>query len=155
MLEQYPWFLGGQHTLIERHTSLDDRNIPDFTGVRARDEARDLFEIKQPFLPCFRKDGSFTANFNAACEQAERYLTFVRNNKEYLRSEKGLVFNNPHCFLLVGSQLSDAQLRKFQEREAHNPSISVLTYEQMLRLGRSLLALVERADEAETTAAPD
>ena len=149
LLEQYPWFLGGQHTLIERHTSLDDRNIPDFTGVRAHDGARDLFEIKPPFLQCFRKDGEFSIKFHEAWGQAERYLTFVRNNKEYLRSEKGLVFNNPRCFLLVGSQLSDAQLRKFQEREAHNPSISVLTYEQVLRLGRSLLALVERAAEAE------
>ena len=154
LLEQYPWFLGAQHTLIERHTSLDDRNIPDFTGVRAHDGTRDLFEIKQPFLQCFRKDGNFSAKFHEAWDQAERYLTFVRNNKDYLRSEKGLVFNNPRCFLLVGSQLSDAQFRKFQEREAHNPSISVLTYEQVLRLGQSLLALVERAAEAENTDAP-
>ena len=155
LLEQYPWFLGRQHTLIERHTILDDRNIPDFTGVRAHDEARDLFEIKQPFLQCFRKDGNFSAKFHEAWDQAERYLTFVRNNKDYLRSEKDLVFSNPRCFLLVGSQLSDAQFRKFQEREAHNPSISVLTYEQVLRLGRALLALVESAAESEATATPD
>jgi hypothetical protein len=153
LLEQYPWLLGGQHTLIERHTSLDDRNIPDFTGVRARDGACDVFEIKQPFLQCFRKDGHFSANFHAAWDQAERYLTFVRNNKDYLRSEKGLVFSNPHCFLLVGSQLSDTELRRFHEREAHNPSISVLTYEQVLRLGRALLALVERAAEPGAAAA--
>ena len=153
LLEQYPWLLGGQHTLIERHTSLDDRNIPDFTGVRARDGARDVFEIKQPFLQCFRQDGNFSANFHAAWDQTERYLTFVRNNKDYLRSEKGLVFSNPHCFLLVGAQLSDTELRRFHEREAHNPSISVLTYEQVLRLGRVLLALVERAAEPGATAA--
>jgi hypothetical protein len=145
LLERYPWLLGGQHTLIERHKSLDDRNTPDFTGVRARDGARDVFEIKQPFLQCFRKDGHFSANFHAAWDQAERYLTFVRNNKDYLRSEKGLVFSNPYCFLLVGSHLSDSELRRFHEREAHNPSISLLTYEQVLRLGRVLLELVERA----------
>lgn len=155
LLEQYPWFLGAQHTLIERHTSLDDRNIPDFTGVRAHDGVRDLFEIKQPFLQCFRRDDNFSAKFHEAWDQAERYLTFVRNNKGYLRSEKDLVFNNPRCFLLVGSKLSAAQLRKLQEREAHNPSISVLTYEQVLRLGQSLLALVQRAAESEATATPD
>lgn len=149
LLEQYPWLLGGQYIRIERHTILDDRNKPDFTGVRARDETCDLFEIKQPFLQSFRRNGNFSAKFYEAWDQAERYLTFVRNNKEYLRSEKGLVFSNPHCFLLVGWQLSDAQLRKFREREAHNPSISVLTYEQILRLGRALLALVERSAEKE------
>lgn len=147
LLERYPWLLGGQHTLIERHTSLDGHNIPDFTGVRSRDGARDIFEIKQPFLQCFRKDGHFNANFHAAWDQAERYLTFVRNNKDYLRSEKALVFSNPHCFLLVGSKLSDNELRRFHERETHNMSISVLTYEQVLRLGRALLALVERTAE--------
>jgi hypothetical protein len=153
LLEQYPWLLGGQHTLIERHTSLDDRNSPDFTGVRTRDGARDGFEIKQPFLQCFRKDGHFSANFHAAWDQAERYLTFVRSNKDDLRSEKGLVVSTPHGFLLVGSQLSDTELRRFHEREAHSPSISVLTYEQVLRLGRALLALVERAAEPGTIAA--
>ena len=155
LLEQYPWFLGAQHTLIERHTSLDDRNIPDFTGVRAHDGVRDLFEIKQPFLQCFRRDDNCQRQVPRSLGSGGALPTFVRNNKEYLRSEKGLVFNNPRCFLLVGSKLSDAQLRKFQEREAHNPSISVLTYEQVLRLGQSLLALVERAAESEDTATPD
>ena len=147
LLETNPWFLGGQHISIERHTNLDDRNIPDFIGMRARDGGRDLFEIKQPFLKCFIKDGSFSAKFNAAYEQAERYLTFVRNNKEYLRSEKGLIFNNPRCFLLVGWELSATELRRFQEREAHNPSISLLTYEQVLQQAQAFLELVERAAE--------
>lgn len=147
LLERYPWFLGGQHVRIDRHTSLDDTNIPDFTGIRARDGARDIFEIKQPFLKCFRKDGGFSADFNAAYQQAERYLTFVRNNKEYLRSEKVLVFANPHCFLLIGSELSETERRRFHDRESHNPSITVLTYEQLASLAKALLAVVTRAGE--------
>jgi hypothetical protein len=140
--------LGGQHINIERHTALDDGNIPDFTGVRARDGVRDVFEIKQPFLRCFRRDGRFSQEFNLAWEQAERYLTFVRQHREYLREEKGLVFSNPHCFLLIGSGLNDAEIRRFHDREALNPSISILTYEQVLKLGRALLALLERASQA-------
>ena len=147
LLERYPWLLGGQHKSIERHTILDDGNIPDFTGVRARDGGCDLFEIKQPFLGCFRRDGNFNAKFHDAWDQAERYLTFVREQKQYLRAEKGLDFGNPHCFLLVGYELEAANLRKLQQREAHNSSISVLTYDQVLRLGRALLALVERIAE--------
>ncbi len=144
-LAHYPWLLGGQHTLIERHTALDDRNIPDFTGVRARDGTRDVFEIKQPFLRCFRRDGRFSQDFNLAWEQAERYLTFARQHREYLAHEKNLVFSNPHCFLLIGSDLSEVEIKRLHEREAHNPSISIVTYEQVLSQGRALLTLVERA----------
>ena len=156
LLEQNPLLLGGVYTSIERHTRLDDRNIPDFTGVCIGDSegARDLIEIKQSFMQCFRKDGGFNANFNAARSQAESYLTFVRNNKDYLRNEKGLVFSNPCCILLVGWKLSDTELRKFRELEAHNRSISVLTYEQVLRQGLSLFKLLELAAEPLTTAAP-
>lgn len=146
-LARYPWLLGGQHTCIERHTALDDRNIPDFTGVRARDGVRDVFEIKQPFLRCFRRDGNFTHEFHLAWDQAARYLTFVREQRNYLREEKGLVFSNPHCFLLIGSGLNDAEIKRFHDREAQNPSISILTYEQVLKLGRALLALLEQASQ--------
>lgn len=145
LLTRYPWLLGGQHKLVERHTALDDRNIPDFTGVRARDECRDIFEIKPPSMRCFRQDGRFSAEFNAAWEQAERYLTFVRRNADYLRSEKNLIFNNPRCFLLVGWQLSDAELRRLHDKESHNPSISVLTYEQLVSVATAFRSLLERA----------
>lgn len=126
LFEQHPWFLGGQHTKIERHTSLDDNNIPDYTGIRASDSYRDIFEVKPPFMPCFRKDGGFTAPFNDAWAQAERYLNFARQQRQYLRDEKGLLFENPRCFLIVGHGLSDAERQALRVKESFNTAITVL-----------------------------
>ena len=50
LLEAHPWMFGAQYSAVERHTTLDDRRIPDFTGVRSYDGFRDILEIKQPFL---------------------------------------------------------------------------------------------------------
>lgn len=85
LLQRYPWILSGQHSSIERHANLDDENIPDFTGVRAADSCRDIFEIKPPFMSVFRKDGELTAQFNDAWSQVERYLNFARQQRQYLR----------------------------------------------------------------------
>jgi len=49
---------------------------------------------------------------------------------------------------------SPDELRRFQEREAYNSSISVLTYEQVLQQGQAFLTLVERAADSEAIAAP-
>lgn len=147
LFERNPWFLGGQHTRIERHTNLDDRNIPDYTGVRSADQFRDVFEIKPPFMQCFRKDGGFTAPFNDAWSQAERYLNFVRQQRQYLREEKGLLFENPRCFLIVGYGLSDQERQALRVKESFNPAITVLTYEQVLAVAREFLRVLEAASQ--------
>jgi hypothetical protein len=139
-----PWFLGGIHTRIERHEPLDERNVPDFTGIRAADNLRDIFEIKPPFMQCFRQDDGFSAAFNDAWNQAERYLSFARQQRQYLK-DKGLHFENPRCFLLVGHGLTDSQKQALRVKESFNPSITVLTYEQVLAIGRAFLATLEAA----------
>lgn len=139
-----PWFLGGLHTRIERHKRLDERNVPDFTGIRAADNFRDIFEIKPPFMPCFRQGDGFTAAFNDAWSQAERYLSFARQQQHYLK-DKGLLFENPRCFLLIGHGLTDSQQQALRVKESFNPSISVLTYEQVIAVGRAFLATLEAA----------
>jgi len=58
--ETYPWVLGAQYKRMESHSNLDDKNIPDITGVRVHDDHSDIIEIKQPFLKLFRKDGKFS-----------------------------------------------------------------------------------------------
>jgi hypothetical protein len=144
LLIRRPWLLGGLHTRIDRHTSLDDRNVPDFTGVRAADSFRDIFEIKPPFMPCFRQDDGFTATFNDAWTQAERYLSFARQQRQYLR-DKGLLFENPRCFLLIGYGLSEQQLQALRIKESFNPAITVLTYEQVIAVAKAFLATLETA----------
>ena len=78
-----------QYKLVQRHTQFDNENIPDFTAIRTHDDYRDIFEIKQPFLNLFRQTKGFTSEFHDSSNQVERYLNFVRENKDYLRRSKG------------------------------------------------------------------
>jgi len=147
-LQEHPWILGGAYRLIERHRALDDHNIPDFTGVRHKDGFRDVVEIKQPFLPCFRAGNAFSANFNDAWNQTERYLAFVRNNRDYLRNEKALVFENPRALLILGHGFDEHQRRLLKDKEGMNLAVEVLTYETILSMGRAILDLAIAAGGA-------
>ena len=140
-LEKNPWILGGQHKQIERHTNLDDENIPDFTAVRHHDGFRDIIELKQPFLGLFKKDDGFSAAFNDAWGQAERYLVFTRRNRNYLSSQKNLSFENPRCLLVAGFNLTPEQLRLIRDKESLNPAITLLTYESVLTIGKAVVEL--------------
>ena len=84
LLAEAPWALGMQYRKIQRHTALDDENIPDFTAVRSYDGLRDIIEVKLPFMPVVKADGKhFRAEFNESLDQAERYLDFVHANHDY------------------------------------------------------------------------
>lgn len=141
-LEKNPWILRGQHGKIERHTKLDDENIPDFTGIRHHDGFRDIIELKHPFLSLFKKDDSFSLIFYEAWDQAERYLNFVDRSRAYLADQKNLRFENARCYLIAGFGLSEEQLKKLQAKQSTNPSIIVLTYENLHAIGTALLDLM-------------
>ena len=130
LLQKYPWVLGAQYELVQDHRRLDDENIPDFTGVRVHDKYRDIIEIKQPFITLFRKDGKFAAEFNEAWNQVERYLNFAREEKDYLR-RKGLAFDNPKCYLLIGFDLPEDALKKIRDKQKMNASFEILTYNDL------------------------
>jgi hypothetical protein len=137
LLAAHPWIFGGLYSSITRHTRLDDENIPDFTGVRRHDGFLDIIELKQPFTPCFKNNGDFSQYFNASWQQAERYVAFVRRQHDYLRDEKGLRFENPRCWLLIGHGLTEAQERELREKSGIAQAITVLTYDQLLSMARS------------------
>lgn len=143
LLEENPWMLGAEYEAIHSHRALDDKNIPDFTGVRVHDKYRDIIEIKPPFLTLFRNsDGEFNSNFNEAWNQAERYISFTLTESDYLR-RKGLMFENPKCYLLIGYKLTDDQRKKIVVKERMNPSIRVRTYEDFLTYAKATIQFVK------------
>lgn len=140
-----PWMLGAQYKIVQRHQALDDANIPDFTATRARDGARDILEVKPPFMPIFTaKDGDFRADFLRAWDQCERYLDFTRRQRQYLNDEKGLRFENPHCYLIAGHDLDDPQRKQLARKQDMNPAITILTYNDLLAMGTSVVDLLKR-----------
>ncbi len=138
MLQEHPRLLGYNHQEIERHKNLDERYIPDFTGVRFRDNQRDIIEIKQPFITLFRKDGEFSHEFNKAWNKVEEYLNFARRNQDYLQ-RKGLSFDNPECYLIIGYQLSRTQLDKIKIKESNSLAIKVLTYDNLISVAEGII----------------
>ncbi|MBN2303259.1 MAG: DUF4263 domain-containing protein [Anaerolineae bacterium] len=144
LLQSYPWVLGAQYKRIQRHEKLDDKNIPDFTGVRIHDSCRDIFEIKPPFAKIFRKDGSFTADFYSYWGQAERYLDFARQNQDYLYREKKLRFENPRCYLIIGYGLSSEEMDAFRRKDRMNPLIELRTYNDILVWMKNTTELIKR-----------
>jgi Domain of unknown function (DUF4263) len=143
-LEKYPWGFGSQYKSINSHQAFNDENIPDFSGVRIRDSARDIIEIKNPFLKLFRADGEFTSDFYSAWNQVERYLDFARREEDYLYRQKGLRFENPHCYLIVGYCLSDQQIKMLRAKERMNPAITIFTYDDLLTLIQGTVQFVEK-----------
>ena len=147
LLMEHSWMFGGIYDRVERHKKLDDQRIPDFTGRRCYDSAHDVIEIKQPFLSLFRKKGSFSANFNDSWNQAEAYLMFTQQQRSYLREEKGLQFENPRCLLLLGHGLTGQQRKAIREKEILARSITVWTYNELLRIAQHIVNLMETATE--------
>ncbi|MCW8876610.1 MAG: DUF4263 domain-containing protein [Kangiellaceae bacterium] len=145
LFSEHTWIFGSQYRVAERHIPLNDSNIPDFTVVRAHDNFRDIVEIKQPFLKCFKNDDNFASSFNDSWNQAERYLSFVINQRGYLRDEKNLHFENPSCILIIGYELSDSQLKKIREKEGLAKTIRVFTYNHILRSASHILNLIAQA----------
>lgn len=118
LLEKHPWMLGSQYQSVQRHFGLDNQNIPDFTATRSSDQCHDILELKQPFTKCFRSNGDFSSDFNVAWNQAERYIGFTRRQRDYLREEKKLRFENPRCLLIAGYEIEETSSEKFARRRA-------------------------------------
>ncbi len=148
LLADNPWMLADSYSQVARHRSLDDENIPDFTALRSYDLCHDILELKQPFTPLFRKNGSFSAEFNDAWNQAERYLDFCHHERSYLLKQKKLRFESPRCILIIGYELSDTQRDDIRKKEFMNRLITVLTYDQLIKRGRHILDLVATAGDS-------
>lgn len=136
-----PWMLGSEYKTIEDHKKLDDENIPDFTAVRVADNFHDVVEIKAPTLTLFTQAGELSSEFNAAWNQAERYLDFMRQQRHYLADQKGIKVHNPTCTLLIGNNLSTENWTKVHVKERANPLIRVMTYDQLVIVAEHILKL--------------
>ena len=64
-----------------------------------------------------------------------------------MREEKGLHFENPRCMLILGQTLTEEQQRAIREKEFLIPSITVWTYDEVLRTAKHLVELMRTAGE--------
>lgn len=147
LLQEHPWMLGGTYSEVRRHPRLDDQWIPDFVAKRCYDQRHDLVELKHPFLGLFRRDGSLGSGFNNAWNQAENYLGFAVREHAYLRDEKSIFIENPRCILLAGCGLTPAERRRIHEKESLSVSITVITFDELLKIAEHMHGLVAGAGD--------
>jgi hypothetical protein len=146
LLTEHPWMFGlGMYSSFDRHTAFDDKNVPDFTLRRTADGTDDFVEMKQPFLKYYTKKDEPTAELQGAWHQAERYLTFAHENRDYLRREKNIIVENPRCWLLIGTTWTAEQAKQIRIKETHNARIKVLTYDQLLLQAQMVLSVMRTA----------
>jgi hypothetical protein len=150
LLEAHPWMLGGTYSELRRHKEhghdpRGKRNIPDFTAIRSADEMHDIIELKQPFLNCFKEDGTPSADFSSSWHQAVRYLAGAREDRDYLQRHLELRFENPKCLLIIGHNWTDAQTRVVRQIESLNLSITVLRWDQLVTQAVHVLSLMRLA----------
>jgi hypothetical protein len=137
------WFFGLQFSRIDSHKAFNDENIPDFTGVRMPRGNSDIIEIKQPFLRLFGKGGDFRKEFHDTWSQGERYLSFADRETDYLRRQKLLVLENPHCFIIAGESFDEAEAARIRDKEHLNPRMTMMSYDEVMRLGRHTIDVLK------------
>lgn len=152
---RFPWVFGMQYKQVQSHQKFDDANIPDFSAVNARNGLRDIIEIKPPGLRMFGKNGSPLAAFHSSISQCERYIDFSDTNRDYLRNEKGLLFDAPIAILIVGWDLSRESLKELRRKERLNPRIKIHTYNDILTSIRSMKEVINKLGREDKTAEPD
>jgi len=110
-------------------------------------------EIKPPFTHVVRRDGNLAQPFNDAYAQAERYLDFTRRQRQYLR-DKGLRFDRPICYLIIGYNLSSEQMQEVRRRQEMNPAIKILTYDDLLTFVRNTIDVIKSLKVGDAPAEP-
>jgi hypothetical protein len=63
------------------------------------------------------------------------------SHSEYLDRQKGLHFENPYCYLIIGYKLNDRLRRELSRKNRMNPSIIVVAYDQILKTARETIRL--------------
>jgi hypothetical protein len=140
----HPWVFGAEYKQTDSHLALDDRNVPDFTAVRVHDAARDIIEIKPATVLLFQRNNELRSDFNAAWNQAERYLDFARRERDYLYRQKGLFFDNPYCYLIAGYNLTRDQIDVIRLKERLNPAIKCRTYNDICVMARGTVEFIKQ-----------
>ena len=145
LLKENPELFGHMYSEINSHQKFDDKNIPDYTGLRVIDNFNDIFEIKAPFIDLFKKNGEPSMLFHEAWRQIERYSNFAEDQRTYLSEEKGLRFENPKIFLYLGYNLDENQKKEIRKRERNSSlNVTVYTYNDLLKSAKNLLSFLKK-----------
>lgn len=144
-LEANPWLFGSEYSvLLDRRKWTRDDNL-DFMLRKTTDGYLEIIEIKTPFQEeIMRHDRSHDSYYpsnklSVAVGQVERYIAEIeRNRSEIIAKDK----EDPlkiRARLIIGRDGNENHQHALRNHNSHHNRIEILTFDQLLRIGKRTL----------------
>lgn len=162
-LQENPWLFGSEYSvLLDRRKWTRDDNL-DFMLRRTADGYLEIIEIKAPFSEeIMRYDRSHDSYYpsnklSVAVGQVERYIAEIeRNRSEIIAQDKQDPLKIRARFI-IGRDNDKKHQDALRNHNSHHNRIEILTFDQLLRIGKRTLDVFEseRIEENEKYEIPE
>ena len=158
-LKRHPWLFGSEYSeLLDRRNWTRDDSL-DFMLRRSADGYLEIIEIKTPFKePLMRHDSGHDSYFASSklshvIGQVLRYIDEVERNRNSIIASDKLDPFKIRAKIIIGRDQDESGQAALRSYNAHLNRIEVLTFDQLLRIGKRTIEIFESVveDEIETT----
>jgi hypothetical protein len=157
-LESNDWLFGSEYSelLDLRHATRDEHQ--DFIVRRTTDEYIEIIEIKRPLngQSLFNYDRSHDCYYPSSplsqvVGQVINYIEQLDAERESLLRRNGLDTNKIRAKIIIGRNGDDSQLQALRNFNGHLHRIEIVTFDQLLNIGRRVLGHLESVITQEHT----
>ena len=157
ILESKPWLFGSEYSeLLERRKWTRDNQL-DFMLRRTVDNYLEIVEIKTPFSdPLMVYDKSHdsyypSSKLSAVIGQTVRYIAEVERQHDYILASDNADTLKIRARIIIGRDGNQNQQQALRNLNAHLHRIEILTFDQLLRMGKRTLNLFQEQMEITDT----
>lgn len=154
-LKQHPWLFGSEYSeLLDRRTWTRDDNL-DFMLRRSADGYLEIIEIKTPFKESLMKHDANHDSYYASAKlsqvigQVLRYIDEVERNRNSIIASDKLDPFKIRAKIIIGRDQDESGQAALRSYNAHLNRIEVLTFDQLLRIGKRTVEIFESVAEDE------
>lgn len=149
-LTERHWIFGSEYSeLLDRRRWTRDEQ-QDFVVRRTADNFLEIIEIKTPLdgKDLFLEDPSHhtfypRSELSAVVGQVTHYLEKLDTNRQAIRFEDGEDVNKIRAKVIIGRDGDANQVAALRRLNGHLHRIEILTFDQLIRIGRHVLASLE------------
>lgn len=127
--------------------SLGGERIPDFIAILHTGE-HVLIEIEEPTDILFKEDGDPTVDFTQAEQQIQNYLTWVDEDKDFLRKRglPNISVENTKGLLVIGmkSKLKPEEITKMNRKNYGRNDYTIKTFDEILLENKEYLKSITK-----------
>jgi hypothetical protein len=149
VLESNPWLFGSEYSELLKKRKWTRDNQLDFMLRRTVDNYLEIVEIKTPFSdPLMVYDKSHDAYYpssklSTVIGQVMRYIAEVERQHDYILALDNADTLKIRARIIVGRDGNQDQQQALRNLNAHLHRIEILTFDQLLRMGKRTLDLFQ------------